>query len=79
MAINQLVYLVCGHCVQHAVHIVQVPMLEISMLFILWHGDLRPVEDGGFVHVVPGVHVQGAPLVVLQSVLFREVITGLFL
>ena len=48
-----------------------------------WRGEevdinthLWTIEDAGLVHVVPGVEVEGGPLVVRQLVLLREIAPG---
>ena len=41
------------------------------MLGILVHGDLRPVEHGRLVHVVPHVEIHGTALVLVKGKLVR--------
>mmetsp|Transcript_7042 Transcript_7042/g.21465 ORF Transcript_7042/g.21465 Transcript_7042/m.21465 type:complete len:230 (-) Transcript_7042:1328-2017(-) len=43
-----------------SVRVVQVAMLPAALVLqVLGHGELRAIEDGGLVHVVPGVQVVG--------------------
>ena len=46
-----------------AVEVVEVAVLPGAVHSVLVHGDLRAIEDGRFVHVVPGVQVLHRALV----------------
>ena len=53
---------VSGHGVEVTVDVVHISVLHIPVVqAILVHSHLRPIENGGFVHVVPNVHVVGCP------------------
>ena len=68
----------CCHGIEHAIHVVEIPVLDCSMHLVLCHRDLRPIEYARFVHVVPGVGVQGGALVHVQLVLVSKVVASLF-
>ena len=69
----------CCHGIEHAIHVVEIPVLDCSMHLVLGHGYLRPVEHARFVHVVPGVGVQGGALVHIELVLVRKVVPSLLI
>ena len=53
---------VSGHGVEVTVDVVHVSVLHISVVqAVLVHSHLRAIENRGFVHVVPNVHVVGCP------------------
>mmetsp|Transcript_22353 Transcript_22353/g.69850 ORF Transcript_22353/g.69850 Transcript_22353/m.69850 type:complete len:731 (-) Transcript_22353:901-3093(-) len=64
-----------GHCLQVAVHVVHVAVLDRApgMEAVLLHSHLRPVEDGGLVHVVPHVQVLGGARVRVELELVSPV------
>lgn len=50
--------LVSGIVESHAVKVMEVTMLPVVKVeVILWHGNLRAIEDGGLVHIVPDEHI----------------------
>ena len=71
-----------GERLQEAVQVVHVSVLHFLTARlhvvhqVLLHGGLRPVEDGGLVHVVPGVEVQGAAHVARGIELVRPPAAG---
>ena len=67
----------CCHGIEHAIHVVEIPVLNCSMHLVLGHRDLGPVEHARFVHVVPGVGVQGGAFVHIKFVLVRKVVSSL--
>ena len=66
-----------SHGVEHAIHVVQVSVLHCTVHLVLCHSHLWPIEHTWFVHVVPGVGVQGGAFVHIKFVLVRKVVSSL--